>query len=76
MPTKNKKFCIIKKLDHKVLIFNKIILNILSNFVHHEVTVRDNKNRPGSTNKTKIANEKRRTHKIIVKRQKFLDNIA
>ena len=49
--------------DEKVLIFNKTALNILSNFIPHEVTVCDGKDPPWFNGKIKsLINEKLRTY--------------
>ena len=59
-----------KNVDEKVLIFNKTVLNVLSNFIPHEVIVWDDKDPPWFNRKIKsLINEKLRTynayHKII-----------
>ena len=52
-----------KHVDEKVLIFNKTILNILSNFIPHEVIVCDDKDPPWFNGKIKsLINEKLRTY--------------
>ena len=46
----------------KVLIFNKTVLNVLSNFIPHEVIVCDDKNQPWFNGKiNSLINEKFRT---------------
>ena len=42
-----------KHVDEKVLIFNKTVLNIPSNFISHEVTVCDDKDPPWFNGKIK-----------------------
>ena len=42
-----------KHVDEKVLIFNKTVLNILSNFIPHEVLVCDDKDPPWFNGKWK-----------------------
>ena len=52
-----------KHVDEKVWIFNKTALNILSNFIPHEVTVCDDKDPPWFNGKIEsLINEKLRTH--------------
>ena len=52
-----------KHVDEKVLIFNKTVLNILSNFIPHEVIVCDDKDPPWLNEKIKLLiNEKLRTY--------------
>ena len=52
-----------KHVDEKVLIFNKTILNILSNFIPHGVIVCDDKGPPWFNGKIKsLINEKLRTY--------------
>ena len=52
-----------KHVDDKVLIFNKTVLNILSNFIPHEVIVCDDKDPPWFNGKIKsLINEKLRTY--------------
>ena len=53
-----------KHIDQKVLIFNKIVLNILlNNFIPHEVIACDEKDPPRFNGKTKLLiNEKLRTY--------------
>ena len=52
-----------KHVDEKVLIFNKTVLNILSNFIPHEVIVCDDKDPPWFNGKIKsLINEKLRTY--------------
>ena len=52
-----------KHVDEKVLIFNKTVLNILSNFIAHEVIVCDDKDPPWFNGKIKsLINEKVRTY--------------
>ena len=52
-----------KHVDEKVLIFNKTFLNILSNFIPHEVIVCDDKDPPWFNGKIKsLINEKLRTY--------------
>ena len=52
-----------KHVDEKVLIFNKTVLNILSNFIPHEATVCDDKDPPWFNGKIKLLiNEKLRTY--------------
>ena len=51
-----------KHVDEKVLIFNKTVLNIFSNFIPHEVIVCDDKDPPWFNGKIKsLFNEKLRT---------------
>ena len=63
-----------KHVDEKVLIFNKTVLNVLNNFIPHEVIVCDDKDPPWFSGKIKpFINEKLRTdnacRKNIVNRQ-------
>ena len=52
-----------KHVDEKVLIFNKTVLNVLSNFIPHEVIVCDDKDPPWLNGKIKsLINEKLRTY--------------
>ena len=52
-----------KHVDEKVLIFNKTVLNVLSNFIPHEVIVCDDKDPPWFNGKIKLLiNEKLRTY--------------
>ena len=52
-----------KHVDEKVLIFNKTVLNVLSNFIPHEVKVCDDKDTPWFNVKIKsLINEKLRTY--------------
>ena len=52
-----------KHVDEKVLIFNKTVLNILSNFIPHEVIVCNDKNLPWFNGKIKsLINKKLRTY--------------
>ena len=55
-----------KNLDEKVLTFNKTVMNILSNFIPHELIVYDDKDPPWFNTKIKLV-----THKKI-KSYKFL----
>ena len=52
-----------KHVDEKVLILNKTVLNVLSNFIPHEVIVCDDKDPPWFNGKIKsLINEKLRTY--------------
>ena len=52
-----------KHVDKKVVIFNKTGLNVLSNFIPHEVVAGDDKNLPWFNEKIKsLTNEKLRTY--------------
>ena len=52
-----------KHVNENVLIFNKAVLNILSNFIPHEVIVCDDKDPPWFNGKIKsLINEKLRTY--------------
>ena len=54
--------------DEKVLIFNKTVLNIPSNFIPHEVTVCDDKDPPWFNGKIKsLINEKLKTYNAYPK---------
>ena len=58
-----------KQVDEKVLIFNKTVLNVLSNFILHEVIVCDDKDRPWLNGKIKsLINEKLRTYNAYRKK--------
>ena len=50
-----------KHVDKKVLFFNKTVLNILRNFIPHEVIVYDGKGPPWFNGKIWLINEKHRT---------------
>ena len=52
-----------KHVDEKVLIFNKTVLNVLSNFIPHEIIVCGDKDLPWFNRKIKLLiNEKLRTY--------------
>ena len=52
-----------KNVDEKVLIFNKTVLNVFSNFIPHEVIVCDDKDPPWFNGKVKtLLNETLRTY--------------
>ena len=52
-----------KHVDEKVLIFNKTVLNVLSNFIPHKIIVCDDKDPPWLNGKIKsLINEKLRTY--------------
>ena len=58
-----------KHVDEKVLIFNKTVLKVLSNFIPHEVIVCDDKNPPWFNGKIKsLINEKLRTYNAYRKK--------
>ena len=40
-------------MNKKVEIFNKFIINILSNFIRYDTVIYDDKNHPWTANKTK-----------------------
>ena len=62
-----------KHVDEKVLIFNKTILNALSNFIPHEVIVCDDKDPPWFNGKIKsLFNEKLRTYNAYRKNSNFI----
>ena len=57
-----------KHVNENVLIFNKTVLNVLSNFILHEVIVCDNKDPPWFNRKIKsLFNEKLRTYNAYCK---------
>ena len=61
-----------KHVDEEVLIFNKTVLNVLSNFLPHEVIVCDDKNPRWFNGKIKsLINEKLRTYNAY---RKNIDN--
>ena len=52
-----------KHVDEKVFIFNNTVLNVLSNFIPHEIIVCDDKDPPWFNRKVKLLiNEKLRTY--------------
>ena len=57
-----------KHVHEKVFIFNKTVLNVLSNFIPHEVVVCDDKDPPWFNGKIKLLiNEKLRTYNVYHK---------
>ena len=55
-----------KQVDEKVLIFNKTVLNILSNFIQHEVIVSDDKDLPWFYGKIKSLINSFMTETVII----------
>ena len=57
-----------KNVDKKVLTFSKTVMNILSNFIPHELIVCDDKDPPWFNTKIKsLIHEKIKTHKVLRK---------